>query len=112
MIINKPEHCTHISIRFPKLPSQRYNPNLTEPVFHIPELKVRQATDIIIVEVTAYRLMVGERFAIHKKDLVKYPTKLSYSINRNAITIYEVPVSVFEPYIGGKEVLEEVEEIF
>lgn len=103
MIINKIHLCTKLIVFAPRY-SDKYKTGEATALLH--RRKVDFASPVILVEFKAAHLL-GQRFCIKKEDAQKH----TVGTNGKA-EMYEIPMSHFESWQSGQEVLDLVHNIF
>ena len=99
MTISKPHLCTKISIWSPRYKDK--HGELDEPVVLLARYKVHHASSIMLVEFTKAKHLIGQKFAITRDKVQRYP------IDTNGkIQCYAVPLSAFEGWDTPSEVAE------
>jgi hypothetical protein len=104
-IINKPHHCTKLDIWAPRYSSAYTDTN--ERVVLIAQYKVQYSSPIVIINFSKAKHLAGQRFCIKRENIVKYPLDTN-----GKIPCYAVPMSAFESWESGAEVLAIANELF
>jgi len=102
MIISKPWLATKLDVWFPRYHDQWEG----ERVALLHKDKVDHATLNIIVEFTKAKHLKGQRFAISRA----YAQTHAVGTNGSA-PMYIIPMSHFEDWVSGSEVIEEVKSL-
>lgn len=98
ILINNPKRCTVLDIWYPK-----YSKNAVM----LAKYKIEHASPIIIINFTKAKHLMGQRFAIRRKDVIKCKV-----VDNGKIPVYEVPMDKLENYDTAKEIMEVVNEVF
>jgi hypothetical protein len=105
MIINKPHLYTKLDIWAPRYSSAYTETN--ERVALIAQYKVQQSSPLVIINFSKAKHLAGQRFCIKREDIAKYPLDTN-----GKIPCYAVPMSAFEPWESGAEVLAIANKLF
>jgi hypothetical protein len=97
MIIQKPHLLTKLEIWAPRY-SDAYTAT-DERVALLAQYKVAQSSPVILVEFTKANHLKGQRFAIRRSDVERYPID-----SNGKIACYAVPMSKFESWETAAEV--------
>lgn len=100
MIIKDVHLTTKLEVWNPKF-SEQYKDEYSEPVVLLHKRKVDYASPKIIVEFTRSTALKGQRFAISRS----YAQSHKIGTNGKA-PMYEIPMSHFETWVSGSEVVE------
>ena len=104
VIINKPHLVTRLDIWQPKYSAEA---EYGEPVALLHKQKVDFATPKIIVSFVRAKHLAGQRFAITKLDAQRH------EVGTNGKSkMYIIPMSHFESWSSGSEILEVVDKLF
>ena len=98
MIINKPHLCTKLPIWAPKY-SAKYQDEYGERIALLHKNKVIYGSPIIIIEFTRANHLLGQRFAILKRDAQKHKVG-----SNGTAPMYEIPMSQLESWESAAEI--------
>lgn len=105
MIVTKRTLTTTIDLWYP-----RYNDKYTatgERCFLPACYKVRGGANVIIIEFSKAKHMLGLRFAMKRSDIMKYP-----EVSNGSISCYAVPESKWEPVETPEDIYKIIEELW
>lgn len=105
VIFNRPHVLTRLEVWAPRYKDK--HGDLAEPVVLLAKYKVDQASPWILVDFTKAKHLMGQRFCIMRMDAQN--CRLD---SNTKIPCYAVPLSKFEGWDSGAEVLEVIKEIF